>query len=96
MRTDTYSRSGMQSAGETHTPVDPGAGERVRTATCRLQEVRPRAASALATPMAHVFALTALEALGLSRASFHDTFHADGGQRSVTVTERSDRNPPPV
>ena len=42
--------------------------------------------------MAHVFALTALEALGLSRASFH----ADGGQRPVTVTERSDRNPPPV
>jgi hypothetical protein len=29
MHTDTYSRSGMQSAGETHTPVDLGAGERI-------------------------------------------------------------------
>lgn len=28
--------------------------------------------------MAHVIALTTLAALGLSRASFHETFHADG------------------
>jgi hypothetical protein len=62
--------------------------------TCRLQEVRPRAPWALAAPMAHVIALTALAALGLSRASFHETFHADGRQWSTAVTERSERNPP--
>jgi hypothetical protein len=64
--------------------------------TCRLQEVRPRAPCALAAPMAHVIALTALAALRLSRAPFHETFHADGTQWSLTVTERSDRKPPQV
>ena len=58
----------------------------------RLQEVRPRAPSALAAPMARVIALAALAALGLSGAPFHEPFHADGRQRSMTVTERSDRN----
>ena len=62
--------------------------------TCRLQEVRPRAPCALAAPMTHVTALTALAALELSRAPFHETFHGDGRQRSMTVTGRSDRNPP--
>jgi len=62
--------------------------------TCRLQEVRPRAPCALAAPMTQPTALTALAALGLSGAPFHETFHADGRRRSVTVTERSDRNPP--
>ena len=57
--------------------------------TCRLQEARPRAACALAALTAHVIALTALAALGLSRAPFH----AGGRQRSMTVTERSDRKP---
>jgi len=48
--------------------------------TCRLQEVRPRAPSALAALTAHVIALIALAALGLPRAPFHETFYADGGQ----------------
>ena len=59
--------------------------------TCRLQEVRPRAPSTLAAAMARVIALMALAALGLSGATFHEPFHADGRQRSMTVTERSDR-----
>ena len=62
--------------------------------TCRLQEVGPQAPCALAAPMAHVIALTALTALGLSGTSFHETFHADGRHWSTTATERSDRNPP--
>jgi hypothetical protein len=49
---------------------------------------------ALAARIARVIALTALAALGLSRAPFHEPFHADGRQWSMTVTERSDRNPP--
>ena len=44
--------------------------------------------------MAQVIALTALAALGLSGAPFHEPFHADGRQWSMAVTERSDRNPP--
>ena len=40
--------------------------------TCRLQEVRPRAPYVLAAPMAMVIALTALVALGLSGAPFHE------------------------
>jgi hypothetical protein len=62
--------------------------------TCRLQEVRPPAPRALAARMARVIALTAPPALGLSGASFREPFHADGGQRSMAVTERSDQNPP--
>ncbi len=45
---------------------------------CSLQRVRSRAPSALAAPMARVIALTALVALGLSEASFHESFHAQG------------------
>jgi hypothetical protein len=45
--------------------------------TCRLQEVRPRALSALAARMARVIALEALATLGLSGASFHEPFHAE-------------------
>jgi hypothetical protein len=59
--------------------------------TCRLQEVRPRAACALAALRAYVIARTALAALGVSRAPFHEPFHADERQRSMTVTERYDR-----
>ena len=58
-----------------------------------LQEVRPRAPCALAAPMAQVIALTALTALGLSGPPFHEPFHADGRQRSTTVTQRSYQNP---
>jgi len=57
---------------------------------CRLQEVRPRAPSALAAQMTRVIALTAPAALGLSGGWFHEPFHADGRQRSMIVTERSD------
>ena len=49
---------------------------------CRLQEVRPPAPYALAAPTAHVIALRALAALGLSGAPFHEPFHAGGGNRS--------------
>jgi len=49
--------------------------------TCRLQEVWLRAAHALAAQMAREIARTALVALGLSGASFHEPFHADGGRK---------------
>jgi hypothetical protein len=62
--------------------------------TCRLQEVRPQAPSALAAPMARVIALTTPTALGLSDGTFHEPFHAFGGNWPMAVTERSDRNPP--
>ena len=62
--------------------------------TCRLQDVRSFTLCALAAPMAQVIARMALAALGLSRAPFHEPFHADGRQWSMTVTERSDGNPP--
>jgi hypothetical protein len=62
--------------------------------TCRLQEVRSQAAHALAAPMAQAIALTAPAALGLSSASSHEPFHADGGERSRAVTERSGQKPP--
>lgn len=62
--------------------------------TNRLQEVRPRALSALAARTARVITLTAPTALGLFGAPFHEPFHADGRKRSMTLTERSDRNPP--
>jgi hypothetical protein len=44
--------------------------------------------------MTRVIALMALVALGLSGGSFHEPFHAECRRRSMTVTERSDRNPP--
>jgi len=44
--------------------------------------------------MAQVNALMALGALGLSSASFHEPFHANGAQRPIAITERSDQNPP--
>jgi hypothetical protein len=50
--------------------------------TCRLQVVRPRAPNALAATMARATALMALVALGLSDASFHETFHADDEKRA--------------
>ncbi len=61
---------------------------------CHLQEVRPRALSALTARMVGVIALKALATLGLSGASFHESFHADGGQRLMAVTECSDQNRP--
>jgi len=44
--------------------------------------------------MAHVIASTALAALALSGAPFHEPFHEDGRQWSMTVSERSDWKPP--
>ena len=41
----------------------------------RLQEVRPHAPRALAAPVPRVMALTAIAALELSCASFHEPFH---------------------
>jgi hypothetical protein len=60
---------------------------------CRLQEVRPSAPSALAAPMAQSIALMAPTALGLFGASSHVPFHADGGQKSMAVTECSGQTP---
>jgi hypothetical protein len=48
----------------------------IRLLACRLQEVRPRAACALAASIAQVIALTALAALRLFGAPFHESFHA--------------------
>ena len=45
------------------------------TPTSCLQEVRSRAPSALAAPMAQAMALTAPAALGLSGGTFHEQFH---------------------
>jgi hypothetical protein len=42
--------------------------------------------------MAQVIALMALAALGLSSASFHEPFHANGAQQPMAITERSDQN----
>jgi len=58
--------------------------------TCRLQEVRPRAPIALAAWMARFIALTAPTPLRLFGAAFHEPFHANGRQRSMAVTWRSD------
>jgi hypothetical protein len=44
--------------------------------------------------MARVIALMTPAALGLSDATFHEPFHAFGGNWPMAVTERSDRNPP--
>ena len=44
--------------------------------------------------MAQSLALMAPTALGLFGASSHEPFHADGGQKSMAVTERSGQTPP--
>jgi hypothetical protein len=44
--------------------------------------------------MAQSIALMAPTALGLFGASSHESFHADGGQKSTAVTERSGQKPP--
>ena len=66
----------------------------IESPTCRLQEVHSQAAHALAAPMAHASALTALVAVGLFGASSHELSHADGERESVAVTERSGQAPP--
>ena len=58
--------------------------------TCRLQEVRPPAPSALTALMARVIARIALVALGLSGATFHEPFHADKDQHPMAVTKSSE------
>jgi hypothetical protein len=59
--------------------------------TCRLKEARPRTPYALPAPMAHVIALTALAALGLPRAPFHETFHTRGNVGNVMTRTRSSK-----
>ena len=56
---------------------------------CRLQEVRPPAPGALAAPMTRIVALTALTALRLSGAPFHEPFHARGPHVGHPVTVRN-------
>jgi len=46
--------------------------------TYALRGARPRAAHALAAPIQRVIALTARGALGLSKDTFHEPFHAYG------------------
>jgi hypothetical protein len=60
--------------------------------TCRLQEARPSAACASCTNGTR-HRTDGTRCAGLSRAPFHEPFHADGRQWFVTVTERSDRKP---
>jgi hypothetical protein len=43
--------------------------------------------------MARLIASTALSALGLSGAPFHEPVQADGRVATLSVTERGDRNP---
>jgi len=57
--------------------------------TCRLQEVRPPAPSALAAPMARVIALMTPVALRLSGGTFHEPFHAYCRHHPVGVTKHS-------
>jgi hypothetical protein len=64
----------MQVKREDH--LEPVSG--FEPLTCRLQEVRLHAPNALAAPMTRGIALTALAALGLSGAPFHEPFHARG------------------
>ena len=79
-------RSTQRGCEATITPLtwEPVSG--IEPLTCRLQEVRPHAPYALAAPMAHVTASTALTALGLSGSPFHEPFHAGHRCRSVTLT----------
>jgi hypothetical protein len=42
--------------------------------------------------MTQAIALTALAALRLSGAPFHETFYANGRQRFMAITDRSDLN----
>ena len=69
--------------GFADTDVEPLSG--FEPLTCRLQEVCSQAAHALAAPMAQAIALTAPAALGLSGASSHETFHADGAGTDPSV-----------
>jgi hypothetical protein len=78
-------RSAQQTVPGQANAWEPVSG--IEPLTCRLQEVRPLAASALAAPMAQVIALTAPAALGSFRAPFHETFHADDRKWPITVTE---------
>ena len=57
--------------------------------TCRLQEVRPSAPSALAAPMTRVIALMAPVTLGLSGGTSHEPFHAYSRHHPMGVTKRS-------
>ena len=92
---DNRYASSRSSVTEPERPLtwEPVSG--IEPLTCRLQEVRPRAPYALAAPIARVTALTALAALGLSGAPFHEPFHAGGRWRSMNVTKSSDRNTSP-
>jgi hypothetical protein len=54
--------------------MEPPIG--IEPMTYALRGARPRVAHALAAPIQPVIALTALGALGLSRETFHEPFHA--------------------
>ena len=54
-----------------------------------LRGARAAATHALAAAIARAIALMALAALGLSGASFHETFHAGGRHHHIAVSKRS-------
>ena len=68
--------------------VEPPIG--IEPMTYALRGARARAAHALAAPIHPVIALTALGALGLSKDTFHEPFHAYGlaSRSSVLCTAR--------
>jgi hypothetical protein len=76
---------GAGRSGHGHGPLDVGLddGRAVSASTSRLQEVRPHAPCAPPAQMPQAVALTALAALGLSGASFHEPFHACSPQVPV-------------
>ena len=84
-------RTGPHGSASPYLTWEPVSG--FEPLTCRLQEVRPHAISALAAQMTQVIALMALAALGLSRGPVHEPVHANGRRQPVTVTERNGRNP---
>ena len=59
--------------------MEPVSG--IEPLTCRLQEARPDAVSALPARMVRVIARIALVALEFSDATFHEPFHAHDSQR---------------
>jgi len=74
-------RSTERAGTESKRPLtwEPVSG--IEPLTCRFQEGWPRALGALAARLTLVIALMALAALGVSRAPFHEPFHADGGRK---------------
>jgi hypothetical protein len=74
-------------------PPDLGAGERDRTADLPFTRSTATCSVRASCTNAPRHRTDSTRCAGLSRAPFHETFHAEGRQWSMTATERSDRNP---